>query len=289
MKTVCITGASRGLGKITAEFFFKSGWHIAIVSRNLKALQEVAENLAGKYSRSPLEIIVIDADLSLPNAGRHCIETMKKRWLSLNALVNNAGIQGPIGPFCDINSTHWEDAFKTLLFAPLDMCRHAIPWMASTGGGNIVNLSGGGAASPRANFTAYAAAKTALIRTTEILALEYKPYNIAVNAVAPGIMPTRLLAEVLTAGAETAGEKEYEAAQNSYASEGHSETMSRAAECIFKLCSQTAPKVTGKLISAVWDPWQKIEQYAEELASSDIYTLRRITPEDRAQNRRTQT
>jgi 3-oxoacyl-[acyl-carrier protein] reductase len=204
---------------------------------------------------------------------------MKDHWRVLNALVNNAGVQGPIGPFCDIDSDAWSEAFKTLLFAPLDMCRMAIPWMASAGGGDIVNLSGGGAAGPRENFTAYSAAKTALVRTTENLAVEYARCGVSVNAVAPGIMPTGLLREVLDAGPDLAGAKDYEAAEKAF--ENGAGAEARAAECVYALCDQTPPKITGKLISAVWDPWRDLARYAGELASSDVYTLRRVTPESR--------
>jgi 3-oxoacyl-[acyl-carrier protein] reductase len=222
-------------------------------------------------------------DLSRRDSARRCFDELKKSWRKLDALVNNAGIQGPIGRFCDNNRDEWENAFETLLFAPLDMCREAILWMSESGGGDIVNLSGGGAASPRENFSAYAAAKTALVRVTEILALEYAESGIAVNAVAPGAMPTDMLSSVIEAGLDAAGKPEYTAARRAFEGGGH-DALYRAARCVYALCNQSPPKVTGRLVSAVWDPWENLKNRAETIARGDIYTLRRVTPQDRGES-----
>jgi 3-oxoacyl-[acyl-carrier protein] reductase len=285
-KTACVTGASRGLGRAVAEIFLSSGWKVAIAARDKDRLEDTARSLCANCNRNSSDIIVLAFDMSLKDSARRCFEELKKHWRKLDALVNNAGIQGPIGRFCDTDGNEWKSAFETLLFAPLDMCREAIPWMVSTGGGDIVNLSGGGAASPRGNFSSYAAAKTALVRTTEILALEYAEADITVNTVAPGAMPTDMLSSVMTAGRNAAGESEYAAARRAFES-GSDEALRRAARCIYALCSQKRPKVTGRLFRAAWDPWETLERHAETIMSEDIYTLRRVTPRGGKENRET--
>jgi 3-oxoacyl-[acyl-carrier protein] reductase len=281
-KTVCVTGASRGLGRAVAEIFLRSGWRVAMVARDEKRLASAAETLCRNCGRAHSDVAVLAFDLSRRDSAHSCFKELKRHWDKLDALVNNAGIQGPIGRFCDIDGSEWNDAFGTLLFAPLDMCREAIPWMTESGGGDIVNLSGGGAASPRENFSAYAAAKTALVRVTEILALEYAGANVTVNAVAPGALPTDMLSSVIEAGPEVAGEVEYEAARRVFA--GGPDVLRRAAGCVYALCNQTSPKITGRLISAVWDPWKKLDARAEAITRGDIYTLRRVTPRDRGED-----
>jgi 3-oxoacyl-[acyl-carrier protein] reductase len=281
-KTVCVTGASRGLGRAVAEKFFSAGWRVAMAARGEKKLENAADALCRVCDRERSDIVILAFDLSRTDSARRCLGELKKRWGKLDALVNNAGIQGPIGKFCDTDRGEWKNAFDTLLFAPLDMCREAIPWMAENGGGGIVNLSGGGAASPRENFSAYAAAKTALVRATEILALEYAGANITMNAVAPGALPTDMLSSVMEAGPDAAGKREYEAARRAFA-EGGPDALRRAAECVYALCNQKSPKVTGRLISAVWDRWENLAAHAEAISRSDIYTLRRVTPWDRGE------
>src|SRR5690606_11210471 len=127
-------------------------------------------------------------------------------------LVNNAAIQGPIGPLESNDPQQWIDTIHTNLIGPAMLCRAVLPGMKRSGYGKIINLSGGGATSPRANVSAYAAAKTGLVRLTETLAEEVKPARIDINAIAPGAMNTRLLDEILAAGRERVGDGEYERA-----------------------------------------------------------------------------
>jgi 3-oxoacyl-[acyl-carrier protein] reductase len=165
------------------------------------------------------------------------------------------------------------------LLAPAALCAAAIPHLKARGRGKIINISGGGATSPRANFTAYACAKTALVRLTETLAHETGGMGIDVNAVAPGAMPTRMLAEVVAAGPERAGSREHQQAQQHEAK--GAEVLERAAALCLFLASRRSDGITGRLISAQWDDWQSLPQHREELSASDIYTLRRIVPADR--------
>jgi 3-oxoacyl-[acyl-carrier protein] reductase len=103
--------------------------------------------------------------------------------------------------------------------------------------------------------------------------------SIDVNAVAPGSLNTRLLDEVLEAGPERVGHAFYEQALKQKES-GGTPIERGAALCVF-LASSSGDRITGKLLSAVWDPWEDLPQHVDDLASSDIYTLRRIVPSDR--------
>jgi 3-oxoacyl-[acyl-carrier protein] reductase len=151
--------------------------------------------------------------------------------------------------------------------------------MIEQGGGSIINLSGGGATGPRANFSAYATAKTGLVRFSETLAEELRPYNVRVNCIAPGAMNTAMLNEVVDRGADAAGQKEYAQAVKVKQSGGAS--MQRVAQLCLFLVSDAARGISGKLISAVWDPITSLPEHLDELSGSDIYTLRRIVPKDR--------
>jgi 3-oxoacyl-[acyl-carrier protein] reductase len=151
--------------------------------------------------------------------------------------------------------------------------------MRETGGGRIVNLGGGGAAGLRPNFSAYATAKCGLIKFTETVAAEVAPLGIRINCIAPGPMNTEMLQEILRAGTNQAGSREFEQVTKQVASGATDPQI--AADLIVYLASEQSAGVTGKLISAVWDPWRTLHQRAAELASSDVYTLRRIVPEER--------
>jgi len=129
------------------------------------------------------------------------------------------------------------------------------------------------------NLSAYAASKAAVVRFGETLAEELQAFRIDVNSVAPGALNTRLLDEVLAAGPEKVGAKFY--AQSVKQKEQGGTPLERGAALCVYLASAASDGVTGRLISAVWDPWEKLRDYLDDLRGSDIYTLRRIVPEER--------
>ena len=125
----------------------------------------------------------------------------------------------------------------------------------------------------------YAASKAAVVRFAETLAGEVKDDHIDVNSIAPGALNTRLLDEVLDAGPEKVGKAFYEKSLRQK-NEGGAPLERGADLCVF-LASAESDGITGKLISAVWDPWDQFSEHLDEMKKSDIYTLRRIIPKDR--------
>jgi 3-oxoacyl-[acyl-carrier protein] reductase len=196
----------------------------------------------------------------------------------LDVLINNAAIHGPIGPLAESNLPAWQQALKVNLWAPVFLCHGLIPLMRRSGNGSIINLSGGGATAPRANFSSYATAKAALVRFSETLAEELRSDGIRVNCIAPGAMKTDLLREVVVKGA-LAGTRELSAANEAINNGGAS--MDHVADLALFLAGDASRGVTGKLVSALWDDWENWPEHLEMLATSDVYTLRRITGRDR--------
>lgn len=275
-KTAVITGASRGLGLEIASHFWKNGAHLILVARSTEKLEDLKKQLLSTITNPKQKIKLISTDLINPQI---LISLIQQYQPGIDVLVNNAAIQGPIGPFWENNWNDWQTTLQINLLTPIALCRAIIPQMIQRGFGRIINLSGGGATSSRPNFSAYATAKTGLVRFSEILADEVKHFSISVNCIAPGIMHTEMLTEIVQAGIKMAGKKEYDLAQTQKAS---IEVIKRAAKlCTFLASSEN--KITGKLISATWDPWQKLPDYLSTLKNSDIYTLRRIVPEDRGE------
>ncbi len=275
-KNVLITGATRGLGLAVARELWQRGANLAIAARESKALRGVETTLGTRASQ---QLHVLAADLLDPAAPERLVTELRKRWDRLDALVNNAGMVGPVGPLWDNDWRAWQDTIQVNLLAPVNLCRLCMGWMAA--GGSIVNLSGGGATSPRPNFSAYATAKAAIVRFTENLAVEAAGRRIRVNAVAPGPMNTQMLEAVLRAGSESAG-GEYQKALEQKDKGGV--PPENAAALVGYLVSEESRGISGRLISAVWDPWKNLTDHAEDLRSTDIYTLRRITPEDRGKD-----
>jgi 3-oxoacyl-[acyl-carrier protein] reductase len=148
--------------------------------------------------------------------------------------------------------------------------------------GKIINLSGGGATNPLPRISAYAASKAAVVRFTETLALELLEHHVDVNAVAPGALATRLTDQLLLAGPERVGAA-FHARMARIKDEGGTPLEVGASLCAY-LGSAASDGITGKLISAQWDPWEKLQEHRRDLDSTDIYTLRRIVPKDRGKD-----
>ncbi len=274
MKRCClITGASQGLGRELARAFWIDGWNLLLVSRS--PLDETMEALG---RRADQVAYPITADLGEAGAAERIISEAATRTERIDVLINNAAIQGPVGPAWANDWNLWEATFRINLLAPIELCRAVLPAMIRNGCGSIINLSGGGAAAPRPNFSAYATAKTALVRFSETLAAETKAHGIFVNCVAPGAMNTAMLRSLLDLGPDAIGRQEHAAAVKAVAHP--SGTQDAVSLCLF-LASSEAAGITGKLISAVWDDWSHWPEYRDALAEGDLYTLRRITARDR--------
>jgi NAD(P)-dependent dehydrogenase (short-subunit alcohol dehydrogenase family) len=219
------------------------------------------------------------ADVSVPGDVNRVIARTFAAFGRIDILVNNAGVYGPIGPVEDVEWADWEEAVRINLSGSVLACRAVIPYMRANGYGKIVQLSGGGATAPLPRLSAYAASKAAVVRFAETLAHELRADRIDVNAIAPGALNTRLLDEVLDAGAERVGAEFYERFVQQ--KEAGGAPLERGAELAVFLASAASDGITGRLISAVWDPWPDLGDHAAELDASDVYTLRRIVPEDR--------
>jgi NAD(P)-dependent dehydrogenase (short-subunit alcohol dehydrogenase family) len=274
-----VTGASRGFGAELAAGLWEAGSNLLLVSRNTTALESVIEKLK---MRSGQTAIFIARDLADPESSSDVLSFAKAHFPRLDLLINNAAIQGPIGPLWKIDWEAWGKTIQVDLLSPSALCRFAAPWMIEKGGGCIINVSGGGATGPRPNFTAYATAKAGLVRFSETLAEELRPHNVRVNCIAPGAMNTTMMDEIIRNGQDRAGEKEYDAALKVRRDGGTS--MKQVTDLCLFLASDAAQAVTGKLISAVWDDWKIFPDHLSELETSDIYTLRRIIAGDRGFN-----
>ena len=106
-----------------------------------------------------------------------------------------------------------------------------------------------------------------------------KAYKIDVNAIAPGALATRMLDEVLTAGPDAVGPEFYDRMVKTK-EQGGTPLEVGAALAVF-LGSAASDGITGRLLSAVWDPWEQLANHREDLDRSDVYTIRRIVPKDR--------
>ena len=271
-----ITGGSQGLGKAIAVHFLREGANVVICARGEKELLATRGELAGEFPAR--KVFAKTCDVSDEKQVNELVAFALRELGSLEALILNAGIYGPMGPTESVPLNEWRRALDINLFGVLLPCRAVIPHFKKAGHGKIIVLSGGGATNPLPNISSYAASKAAVVRLAETLAEELKPFRVDVNAIAPGALKTRFVNQVLEAGPEKVG-KEFFAKNKKWSEEGAA-PLELGARLAVYLASAESNGITGKLISAQWDPWEKLHEFKTDL-SHDIYTLRRIVPKDR--------
>jgi NAD(P)-dependent dehydrogenase (short-subunit alcohol dehydrogenase family) len=274
-KGVIVTGASMGFGYAVARACLEQGASVYLAARGEAALESAHATLAREFGDS--RVFSMAADVSQPEAVERLIGDASRRLPELVGIVNNAGVAGPKGLTEENDWREWVRAVEINLFGTLLCCRAILPLLRARKYGKIVNLSGGGATAPMPRFSAYAASKAAVVRFTETLAQECAGSGIDVNAVAPGVLATRMLDEILAAGPEKIGEALHRRLSEQKA---QASTDRALALCIF-LLSPASDGISGKLISAIWDPWESLSERRRELGETDVYTLRRIQPSDR--------
>ena len=273
-----ITGASQGLGKAIAEHFVRAGANIAICSRNEQDLAAARLELESRAAPGQ-KVLAMPCDVSSEEQVARLTDFALGGLGSIDVLVNNAGVYGPMGPTESVVWKEWIRSIEINLYGVLLPCRALIPHFKKQGASKIIILSGGGATNPLPNISSYAAAKAAVVRVMETLAEELRPYHVDVNAIAPGALNTRFLDDVLASGKDAVGEAFYAKALKQKETGGV--PLEKGARLCVYLASSQSNGITGKLISAQWDPWERLHEHKDELAKSDIYALRRIVPEDR--------
>jgi 3-oxoacyl-[acyl-carrier protein] reductase len=274
-----VTGASRGLGAAVARRLALEGAHLVLVARDMDSLSHVRDALVASQLAPGQTIVQQQADVARRDDVARVVEQAGQITGRIDILIGNAGMYGPIGPAEEVDWDAWVETIQVNLMGTVLCCRSVVPWMRHQGGGKIILLSGGGATAPLTRFSAYAASKAAVVRFGETLAEEVKDAGISVNMVAPGSLNTRLLDQVLAAGADAAGEDFHARALRQRETGGT--PLDVPVDLIAFLASSASDGVTGRLLSAVWDDWRQLPNWRTELAGSDIYTLRRIVPEDR--------
>lgn len=273
-----ITGASLGLGFEIAKQYLAAGASLMICGRDEMQLDMAASELK-KLAGTGQSVQALPADVSKARDVTALVDGALREFGRVDILVNNAGVTGPSGAIETVDWQEWIHTIEINLLGSVLLSRAVVPHLKRIGHGKIIQLSGGGATNPLPNLSAYAASKAAVIRFVETLAEETRRYHIDVNAIAPGALNTRMLDDFLAAAPETIGPAFHE---RSLQQKKHGGVpLSKGANLAVFLASSLSDGITGKLISAVWDPWKTLPHHLDELNGTDIYTLRRIVPKDR--------
>jgi NAD(P)-dependent dehydrogenase (short-subunit alcohol dehydrogenase family) len=274
-KSVLVTGGTKGIGAAVVDVALAAGATVAFCSRTAA---DVATSLSSRQAAvDDGRLTGLPADVSSPEDVTRLFAHAASQFGAVDGIVHAAAVLGPIGRVGEIDPTAWWDAARVDLFGTFlviaEACRHM-----ERKGGKIAVFSGGGATTPFPRFTAYAASKVGVVRLVESVALEYAESGITINAVAPGFVATQMHQATLAAGA-AAGADYLERTRRDLENGGVSPEV--GARCASFLISDAAKGISGRIVAATWDDWERLDERSDAISGSDLFTLRRIVPRDR--------
>jgi len=185
-KVALITGASRGLGRAMAVSLAKRGNRIVVNYAHSGADAEVT---AAECRAAGAEVLVVQADVCDPAAVKAMIETVERHFGPVEVVVNNATGPQPMLPLEDYTWAHFQDQLDFFVKAPVLLMHATLAPMKQARTGRVIMIGSEVVDLGNANFSAYVAAKGAMLGLTRAWATEFGPWNITVNLVAPGWIP----------------------------------------------------------------------------------------------------
>ena len=271
-----ISGATGFAGTMISDQLGSQGNDLILSASEELKLQKSVGVLSEKYPDIKVQGFI--CDLSNPDSWSRGAEFLKD--YDLKNYINCSGTQGRLGPGLEISQGEMTNVFNVNLFSSIYFTNLIAKDLQCGEKLSIIHFSGGGSTGPRPLFMPYSLSKTSLLRFVENFAAENLNDNIKINAIAPGVMPSKMQEEIISTPA-LRDTKDHLVSVNSLSSR---EPVSNKliALCDF-LLSDRSQGISGKLISAEWDNWSEWPDHLDELASSDLYTLRRITGRDRGQ------
>jgi NAD(P)-dependent dehydrogenase (short-subunit alcohol dehydrogenase family) len=264
-RRILVTGASRGIGRAVTALLAELGATVVAVARDSDALTSCVTNLPGQ-GHTALALDVGEEDAWRSATTRTALD-------GVDGVVCAAALLTPIGPIGAYRPADFWQTMRVNVLGTL-LAVHSCLDSLEAAGGAAVTFAGGGATSPQPRYDAYATSKAAVVRLTENLGCELSERGVRVNAVSPGFVATGIHAATLAAGPQLAG-AEYFASTERRLQEA-SVPVRLAAELTAFLLDGAAAGITGRTISAQWDPWRDRAFRQRLRTDSDLATLRRI-------------
>ena len=186
-KIVCVTGATSGIGRATAEIFAANGYNLMITGRRKELLEQLGEELVNKYK---IDLIALNFDVRNNEAVNKAFDSLPEGWRNIDILVNNAGLAGGLGPIHEGVIDDWERMIDTNVKGLLYVSRKVLPWLVERKKGHVFNIASIAGKETYLNGNVYCATKSAVDSLSKAMRMDMVPYGIKVTNVAPGAVET---------------------------------------------------------------------------------------------------
>jgi NAD(P)-dependent dehydrogenase (short-subunit alcohol dehydrogenase family) len=265
---VVITGATSGIGAAIATSLAEDGHQIFAASRR----QDRLEKLSGSSDTIDAHVCDVTSEESV----KAFVAWVGTKCGHVDALITCAGAFGAIGPAATVSLTEWRQTLEVNLLGTLSVIQAVLPLLKESTDARILTFSGGGAFGTFPNYSAYAVSKAAVVRLSENLAVELARDGIGVNAIAPGFVATEIHERTLEVGPDDATQAFYEETRKKLETE-NCVPIETPIACVKRLLSAELHGLTGKTLSASFDPWPSAAfvDRIPEINASDLYTMRR--------------
>ena len=235
-KVALVTGASRGIGRATAEAFARAGYQVAA---NYCRSKEQIEQFSAQMEREGCAVIPVQADVSDPEQVERMVQAVQRQFGHIDVLVCNAGIARQ-GLLTDFSPADWRQMMSVNLDGTFYCCRSVLPGMIRRQSGCIITTSSIWGITGASCEVPYSASKAAIIGLTKALAKEVGPSGIRVNCIAPGVIDTEMNGDFTPEVMQQLAEE---------TPLGTIGTPEQVAECAYFLASEAASFVTGQVLS----------------------------------------
>jgi NAD(P)-dependent dehydrogenase (short-subunit alcohol dehydrogenase family) len=259
-KPVVLISGYRGLAETLIQRFSDENFHLSVLVRNAAVLPALQK----KYPQH----LFVTGDIASKEVCRAWVSHTDRFFGRIDGLINNAAVTGPGGRFHEHSFEEFEETIVVNFLMPIFLCREIIPHLLKQQCGVVINLSGGGATDPRPAFPSYGTSKTAIVRMTENLALQYP--ELRFYSMGPGSLMTPMIEKVTKMDPSRIGKEHTEASRR--VAEG-GDDPNRAADLALWLFREKPSHFSGKLLSAIWDKYKSPPVYLE---STGLWTLRRV-------------
>ena len=265
-----VSGGGRGIGRLLGARLAGAGAAVGLIARSADELAATA----GEIRRAGGTAAAATADVTDQRATAAAVAELRERLGTVDVLVNNAGISGPIGPLWEAPAAGWWRAVEVNLGGAFVLTQLALEHMIPAGRGRIINVTSYAGVYRWPLLSAYAASKAALIKLTETLAEETRPHGVSVFSVDPGLLPIGLGGAALTA---TAGRRTPEGRVHGWIRDqfaaGHGADPEQAARLVVALASGRADRLSGRHLS-VTDDLGALLTRIDQIERDDLHTLR---------------